>query len=80
MMNIRGAVQRKDFDWLLANLPSWKSPGDDLIPNELLKSAPMWLLDELFAAVNQVMMGGRLPAEWKYALIKLLEKKAPASS
>eukprot|EP00961_Rhodomonas_salina_P042202 567246-Rhodomonas_salina.1 len=40
----------------------------------------MWLLDELFAAVNQVMLGGRLPAEWKYALIKLLEKKAPASS
>eukprot|EP00961_Rhodomonas_salina_P299394 3938899-Rhodomonas_salina.1 len=79
-IRIRGSVRRQDFDWLVQNLPSWKSPGDDLIPNELLKGAPTWILDELYAAVNQVMMGGKLPAEWKFAIIKLLEKKAPASS
>eukprot|EP00961_Rhodomonas_salina_P257518 3480089-Rhodomonas_salina.1 len=78
-LRIRGAIQRKDFDWLVQNLPAWKSPGDDLIPNELLKAAPTWLLDEIFAAVNQVMKGGKLPSAWKYAIIKLLEKKAPAS-
>eukprot|EP00961_Rhodomonas_salina_P074596 1001625-Rhodomonas_salina.1 len=39
-MSIRCTVKRKDFDWLLDNLPNWKSPGDDLIPNELLKAAP----------------------------------------
>eukprot|EP00961_Rhodomonas_salina_P075133 1008660-Rhodomonas_salina.1 len=78
-MSIRGSVKRKDFDWLLDNLPNWKSPGDDLIPNELLKAAPLWLRNELFAAVNQVLCGGTLPACWKYAIIKLLEKKAPAS-
>eukprot|EP00961_Rhodomonas_salina_P109229 1470281-Rhodomonas_salina.1 len=78
-MSIRGSVKRKDFDWLIDNLPTWKSPGDDLIPNELLKSAPGWLLDEIYAAVDQVLRGGKLPREWKYAIIKLLEKKAPAS-
>eukprot|EP00961_Rhodomonas_salina_P211420 2854666-Rhodomonas_salina.1 len=78
-MSIRGTVKRKDFDWLLDNLPNWKSPGDDLIPNEILKAAPTWLRNELYAAVDQVLRGGTLSAEWKHAIIKLLEKKAPAS-
>eukprot|EP00961_Rhodomonas_salina_P055927 750675-Rhodomonas_salina.1 len=78
-MSIRGSVKSKDFDWLLDNLLNWKSQGDDLIPNEILKAAPMWLRNELYAAVDQVLRGWTLSAEWKHSIIKLLEKKAPVS-
>lgn len=65
--------------YLLSTLPNWKAPGDDLISGELLKAAPEWMVDMLWEAVNDVLTGGELPADWKYAVIKLLEKKAPAS-
>eukprot|EP00961_Rhodomonas_salina_P086169 1158211-Rhodomonas_salina.1 len=79
-LSIKGTVKLKDFEWLLDNLPNWKSPGDDLIPNELLKAVHPWLLNELYAAVNLVLCSGKLLSCWKYAIIKLLEKKAPAFS
>jgi len=77
--HIRGSISREDFAHLLDTLPNWKSPGDDQIPCELLKGAPEWLVDMLREAVNDVLEGGSLPADWKYAIIKLIQKKAPAS-
>ena len=76
---MKGRISRDDFVYLIGALPNWKAPWDDEISNEILKASPPWVLNQLHSQVNEIPMGGALPAAWKVGVVKLLQKKSPAS-
>ena len=77
--NIRGVIDEDDLRGELRKLPSHKSPGDDLLPNELLRDCPEDIFKVIHSSVNDILTGGEMPSEWKRGIVKLLEKKQPAS-
>eukprot|EP00961_Rhodomonas_salina_P028581 385555-Rhodomonas_salina.1 len=76
---VRGTMEREDLLEILQHLPKWKAMGGDKVPNELLRECPDELLQILHDAFDEMLMGGEVPAEFKGGIIKLLEKKQPAS-
>lgn len=59
----------------IKNLKNRKSPGQDEIPNELLKYGGPKLVKELTTLFNKITTTGKVPAEWKKSITIPVFKK-----
>ena len=66
---------REIYNNNLAKLPGIKAPGDDGIPNEILKGLPTEFHDSLFLLFQTLWDQRSTPALWKKAMVILLYKK-----
>ncbi len=68
-----------EFKQLVSQLPNRKALGDNLVPAELWKHAPEWVLRHLFDTINKVLNGEMaIPEHWKGGQVQFLFKKQPS--
>ena len=68
-------ISEADVSRLLAGLDPSKAPGPDSIPTLVLKECARELAPSVCRLFNLSLVSGKVPTEWKYALVVPVHKK-----